>query len=128
MRSPSFENTPLALEEVTRRRDDAGERCELSLQLPVDWEYTRGHFPGYPIVPGVAQLVAMVERPARTLWPELGASRSVARLKFRRPITPGERVRVVLERAGEQVRFSLAVGEAPCAAGIMRFSEAAGPS
>ncbi|MCA9690279.1 MAG: hypothetical protein R3A51_05415 [Nannocystaceae bacterium] len=128
MRSPSFENTPLALEEVTRRRDDAGERCELSLQLPVDWEYTRGHFPGYPIVPGVAQLVAMVERPARTLWPELGAPRSVARLKFRRPITPGERVRVVLERAGEQVRFSLAVGEAPCAAGIMRFSEAAGPS
>jgi 3-hydroxymyristoyl/3-hydroxydecanoyl-(acyl carrier protein) dehydratase len=79
-----------------------------------------GHFPGYPVVPGVVVLehvVAAVER-------ELAAGESLLALpqaKFTTPLLPEVDADVELQRAGDQVRFVVRAGEAIVAQGALAF-------
>ncbi len=111
---------------------DAGVATRVfSIGVPADWEYVRGHFPGFPVVPGAALLISVVRGRVRECWPELGAPRSVRRLKFKRVVSPGDDLVLRLERrAGAdgdpRVRFQLTRDEAPCCSGELRFAGARG--
>jgi acyl-coenzyme A synthetase/AMP-(fatty) acid ligase len=85
----------------------------------------QGHFPGQPVLAGVAQLDGLVLRQAERLWPDLGALAAVVRLKFRRPVLPGARLTLTLRRrvADRSVAFELCEDGAPCASGTLRFRE-----
>lgn len=110
-----------------RSREDA--RVVVSLEVPADSIFFEGHFEGRPMLPGVAQVVALAEEEARRAW-TLGASRKLGRVKFQATITPGARVRLTLEGAEPTddervVRFRIeTVGEAPelAAQGTMTFA------
>ena len=68
----------------------------------------QGHFPGEPIVPGVAQL-CWAEAVARRAFPGHAATGEVARLKFVKIIVPDTRLRLALEsRDGANVTFRFA--------------------
>ena len=54
-----------------------------------------GHFPGTPILPGLAQ-VHIAERLAEELWAVRPGTHNVSRLKFNRVIQPGETVELSL--------------------------------
>lgn len=63
--------------------------------------HLQGHFPGNPIMPGVLLVEAMAQA-AGLLLPN-GSSALLAQIKearFRRPVVPGDQVRIEAERLG----------------------------
>ncbi|HVJ42888.1 MAG TPA: AMP-binding protein [Dongiaceae bacterium] len=120
---------------IRERRQTAAEggapRLELDLFIDPALPQLEGHFPGLPIVPGVA----LVDWAARFAARHLQLGDGVARMlqvKFRRLITPGTVITLTLERqpaperqpAYERLTFSYRHGEQVLASG--RFSVLAG--
>ncbi|MDJ0786920.1 MAG: AMP-binding protein [Myxococcota bacterium] len=87
-------------------QERSASRLVLAGRVPEDLAALEGHFPGHPIVPGVAQLVWVRDAAAGWLGraPEL---RAVEALKFAKPLLPGHEFRLHLERGpeGDSLRF-----------------------
>lgn len=94
----------------------------VSVGVPATLRYFDGHFPGDPIVPGVAQLGPLAESQTRRAWPELGALLSVKRLKFMQALRPDDALALTLKRAGDKVTFALHKGELECTRGTFVFA------
>lgn len=115
------------------RRDSSttgGETATFAVGVPADLLYFAGHFPGAPLLPGVAQLVALVLDRVRSLWPELGEPTRVGRLKFKQPIGPGDVLELTLQREhgdpeGPRVHFQIDRQGQTCTVGVMTFATAA---
>ena len=93
------------------------EALSAGLVFPPDMECFEGHFPGFPILPGVAQLFYLrhFARQAFADYPDAGAWR---RLKFRKLVRPGVAVRLDVARRGTGVfDFEFGVAEGPCSSG-----------
>lgn len=96
------------------------------VHVPSDLEFFRGHFPGEPILAGIVQLDLLVLRQVTETWPGLTRLARITRLRFRRPIRPGEDLVLSLVRSGPaRVDFTIACREASCAAGTLHFRGAA---
>lgn len=107
----------------------AGDEVTLSVRVPSDLRYLEGHFPGDPIVPGVAQIVALAEEPARRVWPRLGAVTGLRRVKFTQAIRPADTLTLQLKRSGEKVSFRVYKADgSECSRGTLVFREGAGES
>ncbi|HJL14085.1 MAG TPA: hypothetical protein RMH99_00445 [Sandaracinaceae bacterium LLY-WYZ-13_1] len=102
-------------------RHDGEERCRVAVRVSDDLRYLEGHFPGDPIVPGIAQLLPIVHDPVATLWPDLGPCRAIKRLKFRAALRPGHALEVTLRRQGDKVRFGITRGETRCTDGVLVY-------
>jgi 3-hydroxymyristoyl/3-hydroxydecanoyl-(acyl carrier protein) dehydratase len=89
-------------------------------RVPLDLAYLEGHFPGNPIVPGIAQLL-LVERAVRRAFSDLGPLKGLTRLKFEVRIDPGDEVVVDLARTESGVRFAIVRGETTCSRGTLLF-------
>jgi hypothetical protein len=88
---------------------------ELAARVPPESRLFLGHFPGRPIVPGVA-LLALVARAAADWRGAAGALLGVRGLKLRRPVGPGEALALRLgpgtpasapPDVGEEIAFEL---------------------
>jgi acyl-coenzyme A synthetase/AMP-(fatty) acid ligase len=93
----------------------------MTVRVEAEAPWFRGHFPGRPVLPGVAQLHALLLGACRFAWPELSRVRALPRVRFLAPIAPGDELRLSLERDGHTVRFQLDRGEARCTTGIAEF-------
>lgn len=90
------------------RREEAGAVTHtLAVGVPADLAFFEGHFEGRPILPAVAQVAALVGPQVAALHPELGRLRGAERLKFARPVGPGDALTLRLEVQGARVRFTL---------------------
>lgn len=91
---------------------------EASFLLAPELNYFSGHFPDVAILPGIAQLhiVALI---SQQLWPDWRPSGEIARLKFQRPLFPGDMLRLHLLRQnrGDRIRFTLSTGGAQVSGG-----------
>src|SRR5690606_10356228 len=96
-------------------------RHEVAITVPEDFGYFDGHFAGYPILPGAAQLTELVLPRLRALHPELGEVRRFSKLKFLGRIQPGDEVRVVLDVRGPSVSFEIKKGHETCSAGAIEL-------
>lgn len=101
---------------------DGESHCLVKVRIPEDLRYLDGHFPGDPIVPGIAQLLPLVLEPARAAWPDLGAPTAIKRLKFLDALRPGHALEVGLTRQGDRVRFEIRRGDVVCTRGSLMFA------
>jgi 3-hydroxymyristoyl/3-hydroxydecanoyl-(acyl carrier protein) dehydratase len=84
--------------------DDAG-AMRFTIRVPADLKYFDGHFVGDPIVPGVAQIVALAEEGARRAFPDLGANAGLRRVKFMEALRPNDTLELAVERSDKGVGF-----------------------
>jgi len=78
--------------EAVRR---TGDSLDIDLSIPGDLLYFQGHFPGFPVLPGIAQLDWAV-REARRRFDKSGFVLNIQNLKFRELIRPGEKITLSL--------------------------------
>jgi 3-hydroxymyristoyl/3-hydroxydecanoyl-(acyl carrier protein) dehydratase len=84
-------------------------RVEMSLAIPPALVYFHGHFPAFPILPGVVQIDWVVNYSKRYF--NLGdATARTLQIKFRQIIRPGERLLLTLiqQELNSQIQFSYA--------------------
>jgi 3-hydroxyacyl-[acyl-carrier-protein] dehydratase len=85
--------------------------------VSVNEPFFEGHFPGHPVMPGVLIIESMAQTAAAlvisTLGPEAGIPivyfMSVENAKFRKPVTPGDQLRLTVakdRRRGNVWRFN----------------------
>lgn len=94
-----------------------------TVKVPADLKFFDGHFPGDPIVPGVAQVVAIAEEAARNVWPSLPETRGLRRVKFTLAIRPNDEVVLRLERKADRVAFRMFKNEELCSRGSILLAE-----
>lgn len=96
----------------------------LRFEVPADLAQLDGHFDGFPVVPGVAQLGWVMQALERELGSEVGTS-SIEALKFREVLRPGQRFELRLSGRLEEgrARFELTEGDSVFASGRLRLRE-----
>jgi len=112
--------------------------------VTVNENFFQGHFPGHPVMPGVLIVEAMAQAAAalviESLGPQAGSPlvyfMSIDNAKFRRPVVPGDQLRLHMSkdrRRGNVWRFNgvanvdhVAVAEASITAMIMEDTKLAG--
>ena len=79
--------------------------------------YFKGHFPNFAVLPGVVQL-GLAQHFAEAFLHRDFAIGCVKKMKFSRPILPGERIRFTLERHAEnELGYTYAKGDGICSSG-----------
>lgn len=99
--------------------------------VTINEPFFEGHFPGYPIMPGVLLIEAMAQAGGVLLMMEIPdrdkkliVFTGIERAKFRRPIVPGDQVRIEVEvlhwrsRAARMQGRALVDGKLACEATI----------
>src|SRR5579863_4265153 len=95
--------------------------------VTINEPFFQGHFPGYPIMPGVLVVEAMAQAGGIIMMAEmpdrdkkLVVFTSIERAKFRRPVTPGDQLRIEVDvlsfrtRAGRILGRALVDGKLAC--------------
>ena len=83
----------------------------MRIEIPEDSPFFAGHFPGHPILPGIAHLaLAARDRPLA----------EVHTLKLRKPVLPGDVLDLLLE-TGDLERFEIRRGEEVVSNGVLRI-------
>jgi len=108
--------------EFGKFREDA-DGVVVEVRIPEDARYFEGHFPGSPILPGVAQIIALSEEPAARAWPDLGPAQGLRRVKFQKAIRPGDVLELRMSRKGPKVSFHVLKEGELCSKGTLVFRE-----
>lgn len=116
------------LPEVVRERQDSDGSVVLELFVPAGLELFAGHFPGFPILPGVAE-VHWVMLHARRLFPLRGRFSRLSRLKFLKRVAPDTtlQMRLAFDPATGRIDFTVGSDAGTHASGRIEFAEAAAP-
>lgn len=122
MAPPRSEDRPSVLEETAAERT-----LERRCRVPRDLACFAGHFPGFPLVPGVLQLDWVMEI-AAALTGFDAAIEELLRVKFGEVLRPGDDFRVRVELEDDRlVRFRLWSERGEHAVGRLRLAERQDP-
>lgn len=94
------------------------------VDVPVDHPAFSGHFPGRPMLPGVALVAEAMEVAAAdpSLAAAIGPAPRLSVVKFLHPVGPGDRLQVALTLEARAVAFEIVAGGRIAASG--RFARA----
>jgi 3-hydroxyacyl-[acyl-carrier-protein] dehydratase len=108
---------------------DAGKRVVAIKNVTFNEQFFQGHFPGYPIMPGVLVVEAMAQAGGMLMTAampdrekKLVVFSGIERAKFRRPVTPGDQLRIEVDvlsmrsRAGRMEGKAFVDGKLACEA------------
>jgi len=95
------------------------ERIVAIKNVTINEPFFQGHFPGYPIMPGVLVIEAMAQAGALLLLTEIEDRANkimvftgIERAKFRKPVTPGDQLRIEVD----VLAFRRTAGKISCGA------------
>lgn len=95
------------------------ERLTACLVFPPDSECFDGHFPGLPILPGVAQLY-FLRHFARQAFPDFPDAAVYRKIKFQRIALPGQKITLSAVRLGDgRFSFEMSVAGGRCSSGTV---------
>lgn len=105
---------------VSQRRD--AERSELEILVEAGNPWFEGHFPQFPILPGVVQ-IGWAEHFAQTLYGFATGVSVVEQVKFKRPILPGTRLTLVLrpDMRAHKLRYEYRDADTTYSVGTLNF-------
>ncbi|MBX7193496.1 MAG: hypothetical protein K1X94_15680 [Sandaracinaceae bacterium] len=112
MTTPRFVVRETVSRETARAETEPAETAPaeivLRVEVPTDLVFFEGHFEGNPMLPGVAQVLALVDGEARRSFPALEGlgARRMSRLKFQATIRPGDALELGLALESAQPRES----------------------
>ncbi len=102
----------------------AGE-IHTEVQVPAESHWFSGHFPGEPILPGIAQLGIVYDTVCRAGGGRFGIT-GFSRVKFKKIIRPGDRMQIAIlpgkEKEGVYAFRILTEGDLACS-GTMRLEK-----
>ena len=100
------------------RRDPRGQ-ITAEVDFPAESRWVRGHFPGDPVIPAMAQL-AVVREVLEGLGPGEFVFRGLKRVKFKALVRPGERLRLEISpKAAGQYGFRLLRDQEVVCSGVL---------
>jgi 3-hydroxyacyl-[acyl-carrier-protein] dehydratase len=98
---------------------ERGKRLVAVKNVTINEPFFQGHFPGYPIMPGVLVIEAMAQAGAFIMMKEihdrdkkLVVFTGIERAKFRRPVTPGDQLRIEVDVLSMKTRVGRIEGKA----------------
>lgn len=92
----------------------------MRIHIPEESPFFAGHFPGHPILPGIAHLALVAKALGN---PPLAEVRI---LKLRKPVLPGDLLDLSLEETEGLVRFEIRRGDEAVSNGVIRIGEEEG--
>ena len=97
--------------------------CPLVLELGISERLNvfAGHFDGAPLVPGVVQIGWVLHFAECYLGHDGSTVTGMHKLKFQDFILPGVRVRLEIERVGNELRFVYQAGGVICSSGSLEL-------
>jgi 3-hydroxyacyl-[acyl-carrier-protein] dehydratase len=108
---------------------ERGKRLVAIKNVTMNEPFFQGHFPGYPIMPGVLMIEAMAQAGAIIMMNEmpdretkLAVFTGIEKAKFRRQVTPGDQLRIEVDvlafksRLGRMEAKALVDGKVACQA------------
>jgi UDP-3-O-[3-hydroxymyristoyl] N-acetylglucosamine deacetylase/3-hydroxyacyl-[acyl-carrier-protein] dehydratase len=107
---------------------EGDKKCRGLKQVSINEEYFNGHFPNHPVMPGVLQLEAMAQVASVLLlrmsenMGKIGYFMSADKVKFRRPVRPGDSL--IIETEIIKMRSKIGFAAARCLVNDQVCSEA----
>ena len=108
---------------------ERGKRLVAIKNVNMNEPFFQGHFPGYPLMPGVLMIEAMAQAGAIIMLSEipdrekkLAVFTGIEKAKFRRPVTPGDQLRIEVDvlafksRLGRMAAKATVDGKVACEA------------
>lgn len=96
-------NTNVTYPNIVKLEND-GQNAEITLIFPKNSNFFKGHFPGFPILPGVVQLFFAKEF-ARDIFNLYFVPQKVKKVKFSSIIKPEMKVKLVLTRNEKSIEY-----------------------
>lgn len=90
----------------------------MRIAIPEGSPFFAGHFPGHPILPGIAHLALVAGGRPLT---------EVRTLKLRKPVLPGDVLELSLEETDGLVRFEIRRADEAVSSGVLRIGEEEAP-
>ena len=88
---------------------EIGQKAIGTKNLTINEEFFQGHFPNYPIMPGVLQIEAMAQTAGLVALTALDNPKghsvlfmSIENAKFRKPVRPGDQLKMHIEKIKER--------------------------
>ena len=106
------------LKEINQSEDN---EISADIRVPSDSPWFDGHFPGEPILPGVAQIGIVFDAIRKAQNQELNVS-SVRRVRFKRIIRPDDQLKIIavpLKHETDSYSFRILVQDETVCSGVM---------
>jgi 3-hydroxymyristoyl/3-hydroxydecanoyl-(acyl carrier protein) dehydratase len=98
------------------------EAAEIRINLAPDMIWFEGHFPGQPVLAGIAQ-VHIATLWSERLWGWRPSGGSLSQVKFRRILKPGDVVLLRLQRVPHRLKYSYQLDEVIASEGTIEDAE-----
>jgi acyl-coenzyme A synthetase/AMP-(fatty) acid ligase/3-hydroxymyristoyl/3-hydroxydecanoyl-(acyl carrier protein) dehydratase len=102
--------------------DTGADKAEIRIDLAPDMIWFEGHFPGQPVLAGIAQ-VHMATLWSERLWGWKPSGGSLSQVKFRHILKPGDVVLLRLQRQPHRLKYSYQLDDVIASEGTIEDAE-----